>query len=455
MLSTKIICPSGHMGTAPIETGSFKIGCAQAPDFVIADSGSADMGPFPLGADISASQEIWQRHDLEVMLLEARRLGVPMVVGSASDTGSNRGVDQYVRLIGEIAAEHKLPPFRLAAIRSEIPLDDLKTRLKGGARLEGLNGRPDADAEVLEKTDRAVAVMGTEPICKALADGAEVVICGRSCDAAIFAAPLINAGHSKANAFFAGKALECASFCGEPYMGKESVMGRIEDDAVYVSALHPDQRCTPASVAGHAMYERINPYRETVPGGFLEMTNCHYEQVDDKTTKVTGQVFVEDEDHKIKIEGSGKVAERRLFIIGIRDPYTIVNVDQAIDWAKARLNERCGPIGVDYDVFYHVYGRNAVMGDLDPGPTHSPHELGIVVEVTCKDGNRAEEICHMAGFNLFYARLPNVKGTAGTAAMLADEVLTARAAYLWTLNHAMRVDDPLEFTATEFHTVQG
>ena len=63
MLSTKIICPSGHMGTAPIETGSCKIGCAQAPDFVIANSGSADMGPCPLGADIPAPQEVWQRHD--------------------------------------------------------------------------------------------------------------------------------------------------------------------------------------------------------------------------------------------------------------------------------------------------------------------------------------------------------------------------------------------------------
>jgi hypothetical protein len=39
--------------------------------------------------------------------------------------------------------------------------------------------------------------------------------------------------------------------------------------------------------------------------------------------------------------------------------------------------------------------------------------------------------------------------------MLADEVLTARAAYLWTLNHVMPVDDPLALTATEFHTIQG
>lgn len=443
------------MGTAPIETGSFKIGCAQSPDFVIADSGSADMGPYPLGADTSTSHEVWQRHDLQVMLLEARRLGVPMIVGSSSDAGTDRGVEQYGRLIGEIAKQHGLAPFRLAAIRSEVPVEELKARVRDGARLEGLNGRTDADLETLERTDRAVAVMGAEPIQKALVDGADVVICGRSCDAAIFAAALLYAGHSKANAFFAGKALECASFCGEPYMAKESVMGRIEEDGVYVSALHPDQRCTPASVAGHAMYERINPYRETVPGGYLDMTHCRYQQVDEKTTKVTGQTFVEDKTYKIKIEGSGKVAERRLFIVGIRDPYTIVHIDQVIDWAKARLNERCGPIGVDYDVYYHVYGRNAVMGDLDPGPTHPPHELGVVVEVTCKDGDRAEQICHMAGFNLFYARLPNVKGTAGTAAMLADEVLTARPAYLWTLNHVMRVDDPLAFTATEFRTIQG
>jgi hypothetical protein len=45
--------------------------------------------PGPLGANVSSSPLLWQRHDLEHMLLGARRLGVPMIVGSAGDTGSN------------------------------------------------------------------------------------------------------------------------------------------------------------------------------------------------------------------------------------------------------------------------------------------------------------------------------------------------------------------------------
>jgi len=35
-----------------------------------------------------------------------------------------------------------------------------------------------------------------------------------------------------------------------------------------------------------------------------------------------------------------------------------------------------------------------------------------------------------------------VKGTAGTAAFVVDEVLPATAAYRWTMNHVIPVDDP-------------
>jgi hypothetical protein len=146
MKTVRIITPTGHLGTTPLEKGSFERGCAAAPDFIVADSGSADIGPYPLGADQPASDEVWQRHDIEAMLLAARRLGIPLILGSASDTGTDRGVDQYRRLVREIVAEHRLEPFRLAAIYSEIPVDDIRRRLKDGATIRGLNGRPDCDA---------------------------------------------------------------------------------------------------------------------------------------------------------------------------------------------------------------------------------------------------------------------------------------------------------------------
>ena len=87
MKTVRIVTPTGHLGTTPLEKASFERGCAASPDFIVADSGSADIGPYPLGADKAASDEVWQRHDIEAMLLAARRLGIPLILGSASDTG--------------------------------------------------------------------------------------------------------------------------------------------------------------------------------------------------------------------------------------------------------------------------------------------------------------------------------------------------------------------------------
>ncbi|MDA0675505.1 MAG: acyclic terpene utilization AtuA family protein, partial [Proteobacteria bacterium] len=231
MTAIKILCPTGHLSFTALEKGSFLLGCEQQPDFIIADAGSCDMGPRPLGADQHVSLEAWQRQDLEIMLLQSRKRNVPMIVGSASDTGTDRGVDQFVRLIKSIAAEHRLPPFKLAAIYSEQSIDELKRRVANGAQLEGLDGRPDADLATLNRTSRAVAVMNADPICAALRAGADVVIAGRSSDCALFAAPLLNAGFSPGTAYYTGKLMECASFCAEPYMGKESILGRVDGEA--------------------------------------------------------------------------------------------------------------------------------------------------------------------------------------------------------------------------------
>src|ERR1700739_2436145 len=99
----RIVCPNGHLGFAPIKTGSFRIGCQSEPDLICADSGSCGVGPVPLGSEISSSPFHWQKADRETMLLAARRLGVQMVVGSAGDTGSNSRVDLFVGIIRDLA----------------------------------------------------------------------------------------------------------------------------------------------------------------------------------------------------------------------------------------------------------------------------------------------------------------------------------------------------------------
>ncbi|MBV8489473.1 MAG: acyclic terpene utilization AtuA family protein, partial [Candidatus Eremiobacteraeota bacterium] len=384
----RIISPNGHLGFAPIKMGSFRAGLDCDPDLICADSGSCDIGPGPLGEDMSSSPLAWQRHDLEAMLLATRKLGIPMIVGSAGDTGTNSRVDLFVRIVQELAREHRIPKFKVGFFYSELSKTLVRERLQ---QVEGLDGRPALDAATLEATNRIVAVAGVHPYIALLDAGADVIIGGRSSDCAVFAAPAIRAGFPEALAYYYGKVLECASFCAEPYAGKESVLGEITMEDVKVTALLETQRCTVASVAGHAMYERSNPFYEKVLGGTLDMTDCVYEQYDERTCRVTGPKFEAAPELRVKLEGSGKIGERFVGFVGVRDPYTIAHIDQVIEWARAQARERFGSSG--YDLHYSVYGRDAVMGELEPLRDQPGHELCIVVQAIAPTKALAEEVC--------------------------------------------------------------
>ena len=451
MESLRIICPNGHLGFAPTREESFRIGVDARPDCIAADSGSDDVGPIPLGSDTSTSPLAWQTHDLELMLVAARELGVPMIIGSSGDTGSNSRVDMYVRIIRELAAKHRLAPFKLGYFYSEVDRDLVRSRMRRGERIAGLEGHADLTDAELDATSRIVAMAGVHPFIRLLEQGADVIIGGRSSDSCVFAAPAIHRGFPESQAYYLGKVLECASFCAEPYGGKETVLGEVTHDAVEVTAMHPAQRCTVASVAGHAMYERSNPYFEHVAGGTLDMSDCVYEQVGEKTTRITGARFRRAEEFRVKLEGAGKVGERYVGMVGIRDPYTIAHVDAVIAWARDKVRERFGESG--YELHYTVYGRDGIMGALEPYRDRPAHELCILVQGVAPTAEMAEELTMIGTRQMFYARLPEVKGSAGSVAFALDEVLRASAAYRWTLNHTMRCDDPLELFPTHVVTV--
>jgi hypothetical protein len=441
----RIVCPNGHLGFAPIKTGSFRIGCECEPDFICADSGSCDVGPVP-GADVSSSPLQWQVDDLATMLLASRRLGIPMIVGSAGDTGSNSRVDLFVGIIRDLAKKHGLGRFRVGYFYSELSKDAVRRRIVAGDEVAGLDGRPPLDLATLDSTDRIVAMAGIHPYIKLLDEGADVIIGGRSSDCAIFAAPAIRCGFSEGLAYFYGKVLECASFCAEPYGGKESVLGEITMDDIKITALLPEQRCTIASVASHAMYERPNPFYEHFLGGYIDMSQCRYEQYDERTVRVTGPKYVPTAELRVKLEGAGKIGERYIGIVGARDPYTIANIDLVTAWARHQVVERFGNSG--YELHFTVYGRDAILGDREPLRWTPAHELGVIVQGIAPTKSMAEEVAMIATRQMFYARLPQVKGTAGGVAFLLDEVMPASPAYRWTLNHTMRLDDSLELFPT-------
>jgi hypothetical protein len=335
--------------------------------------------------------------------------------------------------------------------------NDLRERvrqaIRAGSTVQGLDGFADLTEAELDATDRIVAMAGVHPYIALLRQGVDVLIGGRSSDAAVFAGPALHHGFHPDQAYYLGKVLECASFCAEPYGGKETVMGEITHADVRATAMHPEQRCTIASVSGHAMYERSNPYEEFFAGGKLDMTHCVYEQLDDRTTRVTGSRFLPDARVRVKLEGSGKVGERYVGLCGIRDPYTVANVDRVIAWAREQVRARFGDTG--YQLHYNVYGRDGVMGDLEPLRDKPGHELCVMVQGVAPTRAMAEELTMIGLRQMFYARLPDVKGTAGSVAFPLDEVLHASPAYRWTLNHTMEVDDPMELFPTHVIDITG
>lgn len=141
--SLKIICPNGHLGFSPMKPESFWRGVEAGPDIIAADSGSDDIGPVPLGTDTSTSPRAWQEFDLEQMLLAARKIGVPMMIGSAGDTGTNSRVDMYLEIIRNLQKKHGLAPFKLGWFYSEVDKDWLRGKIRSGSTVRGLDARPD------------------------------------------------------------------------------------------------------------------------------------------------------------------------------------------------------------------------------------------------------------------------------------------------------------------------
>ena len=110
------------------------------------------------------------------------------------------------------------------------------------------------------------------------------------------------------------------------------------------------------------------------------------------------------------------------------------------------MQERFGDTG--YQLHYSVYGRDGVMGELEPLRDKPGHELCIMVQGVAPTREMAEELTMTGLRQMFYARLPDVKGTAGSVSFPLDEVLHASAAYRWTLNHTVAVDDDMELFTT-------
>lgn len=445
----KTICPTGNLGDTPFEEETFFEGLKIKPDFLGADSGSSDIGPTFLGGDIPHNPEDWEMHDLRLLLKEARRRKIPLLIGSCGSTGTDRGVNLFLNYIKEIAKEEKLSDFKVATIYSNVSKDYLLGKINRNIVIPSLGTERKLTVDDVEKSDHIVAMMGVEPYIEAIKMGADVIIAGRSCDDAICAAIPIMKGYDKGLSLHLGKVLECASLVGTPQMVKETVIGKIYDDYITIKAVHKEQAVTPQSAAAHSMYERSTPHLQATPGGTLDMYNTKFEKIDEKGTKISGSRFIPAEKYYVKLEGAGFVGYKAYSICGVRDTIAIKNIDLISKNVMNKISSvyHTKRENKDYYVNFHIYGKNGVMGTLEPVKRTKSHEIGIVIDVVAKSPQLAGEIAKLAKFRFNYEKYPGqINASTGGIASIIDEVLRpdTQKAYRWTIDHLLPLDNPLE-----------
>jgi hypothetical protein len=446
-----VLCASGSLGLTPFHEESFWAGIERGPDVVAADAGSGDIGPFYLGSGHSYNLAAWEDHDLSLMLIGAHRCGARVIVGSAGGAGLDQAVDLYFDLVAAAVRRHRLGPLKVARIYSQVTTDWLRQRLDRASPL----GAPwELSDDVLARTERSVAMIGVEPYLRALEEGADVIIAGRSCDDALFAAYPVWNGLDRGLSLHMGKCIECGPLVAEPPLQRESVMGTVLADGFLVEPLHPGMRCTPASVTGHTLYERLDPYRQASPGGCVDLSDVTYQAVDDRVVKVTGSSWVAAGEYRVKVEGSGRIGSRKLILFGLRDPEAIAHVDDITADIRAEVQRVVGAEA--WQLNFSVYGRDAILGEREPERAAPAHEVAVLAEAIAPDESRAIQIAKLVKYGSLRAQYGGRFGKGGGAALPGDEVLSPeQEAYQWTVDHLVTLKDPLEGVRIEYEVVSA
>jgi hypothetical protein len=441
----RMLSATGMLGSGFREE-SFLRALDWAPDFIGADSGSTDPGPYFLGSGKPQFSRRAYERDLRILLREAIPRKIPLLIGSAGMAGANPHVDFLVEVFRDLASELKLH-FALAVARSEMDKEWLKAKFRKG-QIEPLQNAPSLDEERIDRSSHIVAMMGPDPFIWGLEKGADVVLTGRSSDTSIFAAVPMMHGINPGPVWHAAKVLECGAASVTQRTVPDCMFAWVTDDHFIVEPPAPDYRCTPQSIASHTLYENANPFELLEPMGLLDTRDCSYQALSDRAVKVTGSRFIKASRHTLSLEGAELVGYQTVVLGGIRDPVILEQVDSWVSRVQEAGEKRVRGLFPEIETFrlnFRIYGKDGVMGPLEPNKAFQGHEALIVMEVTASTQAVANAIAAtLAHFALHYA-VPEWHGLISALAFpYAPAELVRGPVYCFNMNHVVVIDDEEE-----------
>lgn len=351
-------------------------------DLIASDAGSMDAGPYYLGKGESYFSRTALKRDFSLMLKAALKQNCPLILGSCGMSGDDGPLDYMLEIVKEVFIEQQVQEIKVAVISAHIPPDLLKNEIDS---LLPLGKMPALTLEMIQDS-AIVGQMGIAPFMKALQEGAQVILCGRACDVAIFAAPAILNGVDPGIAYHAGHILECGALACDPGSASDCLIAECDGDTATFIAPNKNRKVTPKSIAAHSLYEESHPSLQFYPEGVLVMQSTDYFAKTAYSACIKNSLFV-NQDLSLKIEGSQRIGVRYVSFLFCKPD----------NFPKDRI----------------VYGYNGVQ----PLPvSHDRQEIGILIKVSSINKASATTLASLLkGYMLHYG-YPDRHTTAGNIA---------------------------------------
>ena len=446
----RLVGASGQLGYG-VPTAAFEAALARQPDLIGADMGSIDIGPTYLGKGEMATAPAATRRDLRKLLHGARKKDIPLVIGSAGSAGAAPHLDATLAIVREIARADGLH-FRLGVLRADLSRPVLAQAVRDG-RVRGIDDMPALTEEEVTAAAQIVGQMGMEPFRHALAEDVDVIIAGRACDTAIFAALPTMLDFPIGLAVHMAKIIECASLCCVPG-GRDAILAELDDEGFVLESMNPQRRATPTSVAAHSLYEQADPFTVYEPEGKLDLAAAQYVAVDDRRTRVTGARWEASADPCVKIEGARKIGERAVLLAGAADPRFIVHHRDILAAVSDVVRDLvCEDTPQDYTLRFRVYG---VDGVRMAAPEHEapPGEVFVMGECIAPTAERASEVVRTCKQYLLHHGYPGRLSTAGNLAFpFTPPEVSLGPAYRFNVYHLLHTPDPDALFPLEVETL--
>lgn len=427
----KIVALNGLLGYG-YSKEALDIAFSEKVDYLGVDAGSTDPGPYYLGSGKSFTDRSAVKRDLSLALPKALEHKAPFIIGTAGGAGSSEHLLWVKEILKEIAKEQNIT-FTLGTVESDVTKEYVLEKFENN-KIINMSDEMPLSKEAIEESARIVSQIGIAPIIELLKKGAQVILCGRACDTAIYAAPCIYEGYDHGLAFHMAKIMECGAMCSEPVAAADVMQAYMEKDYFELRPANPIRRCTVDRVAAHTLYEQSNPYLIFEPDGVCDLTNSKFSQIDERTVRVTGSAFKEAEEKTLKLEGVKCSGYRTICPATIYDPETIKNIDfiknTVTDFVKENTKGTLGE--KDYSLSFKTSG----------GPESS---MSIIIDIVGKTQEVADTVCALARSRMLHCDYEGRKSTAGNLAFpFSPSDIHVGEVYEFSVFHLAKVDSLLE-----------